>query len=170
MLDDNDGMLQTPNWPGVAPGNLNRKTTRSQLEMVSYLHSFRVPSGDSDTRMEFWKLNQSGDVTVAIDARSGKQWSYSALREDAARIQAALPRLGRKSLGLLIAQNCYECLAAYLAALNAGCALILLDATLNEALLRDFLVAYRPDWVFANQPELTFEGYRKQCLGRTRVA
>ena len=130
---------------------------------------FPSPAGDSDTRMEFWKLNQSADVSVAIDSRSGKQWSYSELREDAARIQAALPRLGRKSLGLLIAQNCYECLAAYLAALNSGSALILLDAALNPALLRDFLMAYRPDWVFATQPELKFDGIPEERLGRTRV-
>ena len=110
--------------------------------------------------MEFWKINQSGDALAVIDARSGKQWSYSELRQDAAQIQAGLPHLGRKTLGLLIAQNCYECLAAYLAALNSGSALILLDATLNPELLRDFSLAYRPDWVFAAQPDLGLSGYR----------
>jgi len=128
---------------------------------------FPSPAGDSDTSMEFWKLDQSEEAPAVIAARSGKQWTYAALREDAARIQATLPRLGRKSLGLLIAQNCYECLAAYLAALHSGSALIVLDATLNSALLRDFLVAYRPDWVFATQPELELAGYRKSASGET---
>ena len=111
--------------------------------------------------MGFWKLEQPGEALAAVDARSGREWSYAELREDVARIQAALPRLGRKSLGLLIAQNRYECLTVYLAALNADTALILLDAALNAALLRDFVEAYRPDWVFTGQAEPDFaEGYR----------
>lgn len=87
------------------------------------------------------------------------------MRENAARIEAALPRLGRKSLGLLIAQNSYECLSVYLAALNAGSALILLDATLNLALQRDFFLTYRPHWVFAPQPGWELDGYRKSASG-----
>lgn len=113
--------------------------------------------------MEFWKVDRFGEAPAAIDARSGKQWNYAELRADAARIRAALPQLGRKSLGLLIAQNCYECLAAYLAALNAGSAVILLDASLNAELLRDFLLTYRPDWVFTAQPELELAGYQKSA-------
>jgi len=110
--------------------------------------------------MTFWSLSQPDHVTVAIDARSGMQWSYATLRADAARIQAALPSLGRKSLGLLLAQNRYECLAAYVAALNSGSALILLDATLNPELLHEFLHAYKPDWIFTLQPNPDFSGYR----------
>ena len=115
--------------------------------------------------MSFWRLGQSEGTPAVIDAHSGKEWSYADLHRDADRIGASLPRLGRKSLGLLIAQNRYECLAAYLAALNDGSALILLDASLNEALLRDFLVAYRPDWIFTAQPELQLPGYRKSLSG-----
>src|SRR5450755_1794925 len=123
-------------------------------------------AGYGDVTMEFWRVNQSGDAPAAIDACSGKRWSYAELREDAAKIEAGLPRLGRKTLGLLIAQNRYECLAAYVAALNSGSALILLDATLNPALLRDFVLAYRPDWVFAAQPEqLSLAGYRNATPG-----
>jgi long-chain acyl-CoA synthetase len=115
--------------------------------------------------MEFWKVNQSGEAPAAIDARSGKQWNYAELRNDVAGVQAELPRLGRKSLGLLLAQNRYECLVAYLAALNAGSALIVLDAALDPALMRDFLSAYRPDWVFAAQSELGLAGYRNSAAG-----
>ena len=111
--------------------------------------------------MEFWKLGQSDDALVAIDTRIGKKWNYAELREDAGRIRASLPCRNGKSLGLLIAQNRYECLAAYLAALNANTALILLDAALNAGLLRDFVAAYRPDWVFSVLPELEIAGYRK---------
>lgn len=126
---------------------------------------FPRPAGYGHTSMEFWKVNHSGEAPAAIDVRSGNAWGYAELRDDAARIQAILPRMGRKSLGLLIAQNRYQCLAAYLAALNAGITLILLDATHNPGLLRDFLVAYRPDWIFAVQPELDLAGYRRSASG-----
>src|SRR5450631_3703776 len=115
--------------------------------------------------MEFWKVTQREETPAAIDARSGKLWSFGQLRDDVARVQAALPRLGRKSLGLLIASNRYECLAAYLAALNSDTALILLDANLNRELQGDFLAAYRPDWVFAGTPGWRGEGYRGSGLG-----
>jgi len=110
---------------------------------------------------KFWSLSQPDDATAAIDARSGREWSYATLRADAERIKTALPNLRRKSLGLMLAQNRYECLAAYLAALNAGSALILLDATLNPELLHDFLGAYKPDWIFTLQPNPEIAGYRQ---------
>ena len=113
--------------------------------------------------MSFWKLSRPDQAPAAIDARSGVEWSYAMLRADVIRFQAALPSLARKSLGLLLAQNRYECLVAYLAALNAGSALILLDATLNAALLHDFLEAYKPDWIFSLQPQLDRAGYRENA-------
>jgi len=113
--------------------------------------------------MEFWKLAQSDGTLAVIDARSGKVWNYAQLSKDAARIQAALPTLGRKSLGLVITQNRYECLAAYLAALNAGSALILLDASLDDELLGNFLQAYQPDWIFTAKSDIQLAGYRKSA-------
>ena len=73
--------------------------------------------------------------------------------------------LGRKSLGLLVAQNRYECLVAYLAALNAGSALILVDGSLHAQLLREFVAAYEPDWIFALKDADRFEGYRASQSG-----
>lgn len=109
--------------------------------------------------MTFWSLNQPNDVPAAIDARTGTVWTYAMLRADVARIQATLPNLGRKSLGLLLAQNRYECLAVYLAALNADSALMLLDASLHPDLLNEFLVTYQPDWIFTLQPNPELAGY-----------
>jgi long-chain acyl-CoA synthetase len=115
--------------------------------------------------MEFWKLDPSNAATAAIDGSTGKQWSYAQLAEDTARMQSALPRLGRKTLGLLLARNRYECLAVYLAALNAGSALVILDATVNASLLIDFLEVYRPDWVFTTQLKSDLPGYRNSSSG-----
>ncbi|MBV9268863.1 MAG: AMP-binding protein [Acidobacteriaceae bacterium] len=111
--------------------------------------------------MDFWRLSHSSKQVAAIDSRSGRHWTYGKLAEDSARVQSALPKLGRKTLGLLVTRNCYESLVAYLAALNAGCALILLDANLNSSLLERFLAVYRPDWIFGVQEQLRFPGYRR---------
>ena len=111
-------------------------------------------------QMTFWSLGHPDDAPVAFDARTGRVWTYAMLRADVARIQSALPVLGRKSLGLMLAQNRYEHLAVYLAALNSGSSLILLDASLNPALLNDFLATYQPDWIFTLQPNPDLAGYR----------
>ena len=115
--------------------------------------------------MAFWTLNQALESTAVIDARAGMQWTYAEVRRDVARFQASLPPVGRKSLGLLTCQNRYECLVAYLAALNAGCALILVDATLNVDLLLGLLETYGPDWILAFQIEIALKGYRKAAGG-----
>ena len=109
--------------------------------------------------MPFSTLSHPDSAIAAIDARGGAEWTYGMLRADASRLQAALPSLGRKSLGLMLAENRYECLAAYLAALNSPTALILLDRSLNAALLHDFLETYKPDWIFTLQPDAEFPSY-----------
>jgi acyl-CoA synthetase (AMP-forming)/AMP-acid ligase II len=110
--------------------------------------------------MDFWKLNHNDDTSAAIEANSGKLHSYSELRADVARFQDALPRSERKSLGLIICTNQYNCLAAYLAALNANSAVILLDSALNESLLREFVQIYQPDWIFEAGTRTDLPGYR----------
>jgi len=119
--------------------------------------------------MRFWDLAQPDEASAVIDARSGTEWSYAMLRADATKIQAAFPALGRKTLGLVLAQNRYECLAAYLAALQGDSALILLDSTLDSTLLGDFLAAYKPDWVFTAEPRLDLAGYRVSASNEPRL-
>lgn len=115
--------------------------------------------------MSFWKLSYPDDAPAAIEASSGKSHSYRELREDVTRIQDALPRLDRKSLGLIVCSNKYKCLAVYLAALNANSAVILLDSALNQALLREFVQTYQPDWIFAAETEANLSGYGASVSG-----
>lgn len=118
-----------------------------------------------DMTIEFWNTLHPDDAIAAIDARKGGQWCYHDLRRDVLRVQEALPRLGRKTLGMLVAQNRYECLVAYLAALNADSALILVDASLNPELLLGLLEAYEPDWIFAQQAKRVPDGFRQSSSG-----
>lgn len=106
--------------------------------------------------MDFWKLHQSHDAVAVIDARSGQTWTYGQLRAEAQTLQEQLPRRGQKTLGLLLAQNRYECLVAYVAALNSDCALILMDGALDTELLAGLLNTYQPDWIIGGGP---FAGY-----------
>lgn len=119
--------------------------------------------------MNFWSVTHSDDAPAAIEGSSGRQWSYGDLRNDVTRIQGALPRLGRKPLGVLLARNRYECVAAYLAALNSGNALILLDLSLKPDLLRHLLATYQPDWIFAGSGGDAFPGFRPSSLGISRL-
>lgn len=119
---------------------------------------------DITTRYGFWQVTAGEDI-AAIDAYSGKEWSYSALRRDVMRLQPLLRRKGRKALGLLVTQNGYEYLVAYLAALNAGSAVIVSDGGVNAYFRSSLLDVYRPDWIFSLQQEGAFAGYRQRPSG-----
>lgn len=111
--------------------------------------------------MAFWKLEQAAAADpAAIEARSGQVWTYLELRRDADRFAAALPGTGRKSLGLILAQNCYECLVAWLAGLQSNSTIAILDRGINSTLLEQFLTTYRPDWIFVMSAEAPPPGYR----------
>ncbi|HEY8671773.1 MAG TPA: AMP-binding protein, partial [Terriglobales bacterium] len=58
-----------------------------------------------------------------------------------------------------------EYLLAYLAALNSGDALMLVDAGLNQELLFKLLATYQPDFVCAMAAELALPGYSKSVEG-----
>ena len=100
-----------------------------------------------------------------VDAHSGRERTYGELRADVDRTKgelAGMRKTGRKSLVMLLADNRYECLVTYLAALNSGDALVLVDATLNRDLLTRLIDTYRPDCICGTSPEITLPGYRKR--------
>ena len=115
--------------------------------------------------MEFWKVAHPDEAPAAIDARGEIVRCYRDLRRDVSRAENEFPSLGRKSLGLLVAQNSYECLVGYLAALRAGSAVILLDNSLNAELFAEFIETYQPDWVFTRSPQGPPAGYRQRSQG-----
>ncbi len=113
--------------------------------------------------MEFWTNPHSESAVAAVDPRANRQWSYGELWADVEALHDKLPKLGRKSLGVLVTQNRYRSLTAYLAALRADCALILLDSSLNPDLLREFLATYQPDWLFGWEDAVS--GFRQRGAG-----
>ena len=114
--------------------------------------------------MNFWKLEHPQQQLAVIDAQTGQEWSYGQLREDVEQVASFAPRA--KSLRILLAQNRYHCIVAYLAALNSGDALLLIDATLNRELLTSLIDVYRPYSIYAAPEELSFSGYRKRSIDK----
>jgi long-chain acyl-CoA synthetase len=111
--------------------------------------------------MNFWKINHPKQQLAVIDTHSGREWTYGQLGMDVASLVAATPAPSRKSLQLLLAQNCYECIVAYLAALTSGDALMLVDATLNRELLLALINTYKPDLVRTATSNLEMPFYRQ---------
>ena len=97
--------------------------------------------------MSFWTLDHRSDRVAAIDVATGRQKTYGELRADVAQMITAFGSSDRKQLILLLAQNRYECLVAYLAALNAKHPLMLLDPSTNHELVLGLVRTYSPDLI-----------------------
>lgn len=109
----------------------------------------------------FWEISHPDTALAMVDAQSGGTWTFADLRRDVQRVRVALPDLGRRSLGLLLAANRQECIATYLAALQARSALILMDAALAPELTNEVVRVYRPDWIAGGSFHGSVEGYRQ---------
>jgi acyl-CoA synthetase (AMP-forming)/AMP-acid ligase II len=110
--------------------------------------------------MGFLKLEHPPLSPAVIDPRLGLQKSYGDLCNDVEHVAAAIPKQGSKELVMLLANNRYESVIAYLAALRSGHALLLVDATLHHDLLIPMVNAYRPDYLWSASSGLSIHGYR----------
>jgi long-chain acyl-CoA synthetase len=112
--------------------------------------------------MDFWKIEHLPESLAVVEPATGKQKSYGELRRDVS--QMFMPQ--ERSLILLLAKNRYECLLTYLAALQSGNPLLLVDASLNPELLQQLVDTYRPAYIYSSSAELTLPGYvRRQQSG-----
>ena len=114
----------------------------------------------SGNPVKFWRLEHAPETVAVIEAQTGLRKTYGDLRSDVERAVAKLPKRNAKRLFLLLTQNRYESIVAYLAALNSGNALLIVDATLNRELLEAIIAVYLPDMVFATG-EIGLPHYRK---------
>ncbi len=98
---------------------------------------------------------------AVIEASTGLHKTYSELNADVERAVVALPQRPTKCLALLLAQNRYACIVAYLAALRTGTALMVTDASLHRELLDGILKTYQPDLIFAACSQVAIPRYEK---------
>jgi acyl-CoA synthetase (AMP-forming)/AMP-acid ligase II len=96
--------------------------------------------------VRFWELDHPADHLVLIDEATERRWTYRDLRQHVEAFRAILP-VGIKQLGFLLCKNTPDCLAAYLGALQAKAAVVLLGADLSADLFSNLLSEYSPDWV-----------------------
>jgi acyl-CoA synthetase (AMP-forming)/AMP-acid ligase II len=89
------------------------------------------------------------DRPALIEAASGAEWSHGQLRDAVRERAGAMERPG-KSLVFCLCRNDAATVMGYLAALDAGHAVMLLDAAIREDVLTDLLARYRPEIVLAS--------------------
>ena len=105
--------------------------------------------------MDFWKIEHPPGGLAILEPASNRRKTYGELRLDVA--QTIMPK--RRSLVMLLAQNRYECVVSYLAALQSGTPLLLVDATLNPELLAQLIETYHPAYIYACSSDRAMVGY-----------
>jgi acyl-CoA synthetase (AMP-forming)/AMP-acid ligase II len=111
--------------------------------------------------MDFWTLEHPPERLAVMEPATGRRKTYGELRQEVS--QAFMPE--QQSLILLLAQNRYECLLAYLAALQSANPLLLVDASLNRELLQQLVDTYRPAYIYASAPDSNLPGYETRADG-----
>lgn len=116
--------------------------------------------------MGFWNImSRHGDAVVTPE----RTYSYAELAQSVADA-ARLWKDGSKRLVLVLCDQSYGMLAAYLAALNAGHAVMLLNADLEERLLADIVETYQPAWIYGSRSWTEYEETGSSLWRRKRDA
>lgn len=92
------------------------------------------------------------------DAGSGQRWSWVEL-ESAVRAIAASLKSSRKQLVFLLCRNDAATVLAYLAAIEAGHAVALLDAALSAEFQQRLIALYTPDLLICSTTPGPLDGY-----------
>lgn len=103
----------------------------------------------------FFNIQQYGEQCAVITEQ--RKLTYAELQALADQYDF---RSDDKELILLLCDNEIEIVAAYVAALQAKQAVMLLNASTNLELLNHIVMTYQPRWIVALN-ELTFDGYRQ---------
>src|SRR5580658_4233002 len=86
-----------------------------------------------------------------IDGATDVFWSYGELSDEVSRRRDSLAD-PQKRLLFLFCRNDLPSVASYLAALEAGHAVALLNDQMDAQLAANLISLYRPDWVLASLP------------------
>lgn len=95
-------------------------------------------------------LSPFADQIALIDADAGRFISYGELSALAGRISLE----GRRALVFLFTQSAWQEIAAYLALLNEGHVVCLLDERLNQDLKTKLVETYRPHFIFCPSEQM----------------
>jgi acyl-CoA synthetase (AMP-forming)/AMP-acid ligase II len=102
--------------------------------------------------MSFWERLDSfgGALALVLGATPEQQVnvSYGQLASAADRFASVLPAAGGKRLGAILCTNSVAAITAYLGALRAGDAVMLLNEQTDPELLAHIMTRYAPDWIY----------------------
>jgi acyl-CoA synthetase (AMP-forming)/AMP-acid ligase II len=88
-----------------------------------------------------------------VEASTARTWTYDALRSSVAELSGRLSSSGR-SLVFCFCRNDTATVVQYLATVEAGCAVVLLDAQLPPELAQRMADTYQPQWLLgAGDPQ-----------------
>ncbi|MGG1518915.1 AMP-binding protein [Paenibacillus oryzisoli] len=108
----------------------------------------------------FWNVGKYSERTAVIST-ADKDITYGELQQRVDDFRAQLPMVARKQLVLLLCANDTATLTAYVACLQAGHAVMLLDGLLETTLLEHIVRTYEPNWIVSPSQANAFDGYYK---------
>lgn len=103
-----------------------------------------------------------------FDAATGTAWTHGAVRRAAAEMGAHLASV-RRRLAFLLCRNSSATVISYLAAVEAGCAVVLLDGRANPEHTENLVELYRPDAILSEGDEPWGEAYRHVDAGQAHL-
>ena len=98
--------------------------------------------------MEFYDNLARFERAPALIGENGDTLSYEDI-EASANVFSA--NLSRRSLVMILADNCTESVIGYLACLRSKCPVMLLASTIDERLLASLLSVYRPNYIWLSR-------------------
>lgn len=114
--------------------------------------------------MNFWDIPQSNKHAFILE--NGDKITYEELKKKTDCISFSLSeKFKKKCLGLIFASNKIDCIYAYLSALQANHAMLMLDQSVSSVLSKELVDEYKPDWIFtSNNDVCNFEDKYKIYL------
>lgn len=106
-----------------------------------------------------WDLAEFADNTAVIDNR-GNTLTYAALKHET---EALAQKIGRRCLVFSLCRNEIGSLIGYIAFLNGNIPPVMLNSSLDEALLADLLAAYSPAYIWCPEEQ------KEQFVGMEEV-
>lgn len=119
--------------------------------------------------MRFWQVDHPGDRLAIAQDIPALALTYSELRDAVADTSGRLGHAGGKQLGFILCRNNVASVVCYLAALQKGDAVALLNADLESSLLQRLVAAYQPEWIAAPPATSAPEGYALQEASDQRL-
>ncbi|URM33471.1 AMP-binding protein [Cytobacillus firmus] len=112
-----------------------------------------------------WSLSTENKNRIAVIEQSGESYRYEQLQSDVLDVSFKI-KSSRKQLVLILAENNYRSVANYLAVLQNGDAVMLLNADLEEQLLRTVIDSYQPAWILGDMDHVDYSEFKEGILKR----